>query len=687
MLQEGLTRLRVTVTVKAATGSRPPVVKEFSRNVLQWPVDVPITPRVISDADASVEVIVDAIGEAGPIAQARVASHFSPNKLRLLRVDLYRCPGRPDGFICAPSGCTGETCEVCDRRGDCVAVPLVDTTEYRMPEENSGEPSTAADADARVGAESESEGGVDAVDASIADATRVFDAGQADSNSGEGPREAGTAGPSDGSNVPANDSSTVITGPSDSGSSNLTSDSGTTSSTEVCTPNPCANGGTCSRTGTRCTCQPGFSGPNCQTDVCAPNPCLHGGTCSRTGGQASCSCVGYVGSRCETVIDGCANNPCGSPNTCVNGLNDYSCTCASGYLQITPKRCAPRFNELSTRNGTCALTSDRQGICWGLPDTPSSAPQRIPEVTSNVFAVAVGTRHRCALVASGSNTVPYCWGDNQDGALGNGSTTSSSIPVLVTGVSNSNSLALGFSHTCATTPAGQVYCWGRNVEGQLGDGTGRDSTRPVSVAGLSDALAIASGDYHTCALRRSGAVVCWGVNISGQLGDGTTNQANSPVAVSGLSGVTHVAAGYGHTCAVVGDGTVRCWGNNHRAELGIGAAGDSSSAPLVVPSVTQVVQIGAGSEHTCARTRDSRVFCWGTNSVGEFGDGTLDPALQPVEVTSSWPKLVQIAAGGNVTCGVAVDGNVFCSGANVGGQLGASTSGLYSQVPVRVIPP
>jgi len=108
-----------------------------------------------------------------------------------------------------------------------------------------------------------------------------------------------------------------------------------------------------------------------------------------------------------------------------------------------------------------------------------------------------------------------------------------------------------------------VQCWGRNESGQLGDGTTANRVTPVAVSGLSGATALAVGGAHTCALLPTGTAQCWGRNESGRLGDGTSGGFRAtPVVVSGLSGATALAAGGAHTCALFQTGTAQCWGEN-----------------------------------------------------------------------------------------------------------------------------
>jgi alpha-tubulin suppressor-like RCC1 family protein len=338
---------------------------------------------------------------------------------------------------------------------------------------------------------------------------------------------------------------------------------------------------------------------------------------------------------------------------------------------------------------TCGLRVSGQMACWGdnfagaLGDgttTDRHTPVAVTGLT-DVIAATAGFGHTCALRINGHVA---CWGRNWYGQVGDNTTTHRQIPVAVTGLTDVTAVAANdqSQHTCALRSNGEVACWGYNEAGQLGDGTTTHRQTPVAVVDLTDATAITTGTYHTCALRGDGQVTCWGHNVEGQLGDGTTTDRHTPVAVVGITDATAIAAGENHSCALRSSGEVACWGG---FPLGDGTA-NSSLTPVAVVGLTDATAITVGGHHTCALRSNGRVACWGSNLMGQLGDGTTTHRHSPVAVVGLTDATAVV--GGEVhTCALRRAGHVVCWGANLYGALGDGTTvDRHSPVPVGPFP-
>lgn len=335
---------------------------------------------------------------------------------------------------------------------------------------------------------------------------------------------------------------------------------------------------------------------------------------------------------------------------------------------------------------TCALLVTGGTRCWGANDRgqlgDGTTTTRLSAVTvgglTGAIAIAAGANHTCALRAD-HNVV--CWGANERGQLGDGSTTDRSLPVSVSGLSGVIAIAAGAVHTCASLDDGTVRCWGGNGAGQLGDGTTAARTTPTPVSGLNEVTAISSKFRTTCALRTNSRVRCWGSNASGQLGEGTTINRSSPTLVGGLTDAVAVATGNNHACAIRATGTAVCWGANGSGQLGDGTT-TNRTTPVTATGLSGLADLTAGTSHTCARRTDGTAVCWGADDVGQLGDGGSVNPTGAVTVGGLMDVAV-IRAGGSHTCAL-TSGFVRCWGGNQSGQVGDGTT-TNRPVPTSVI--
>lgn len=256
-------------------------------------------------------------------------------------------------------------------------------------------------------------------------------------------------------------------------------------------------------------------------------------------------------------------------------------------------------------------------------------------------------------------------------------------------------VSAGSYHTCALTDRGAAYCWGQNIDGQLGDGTQGTQLTPVPVKGDLTFTLIAAGDVHTCALTPLGEAYCWGSNWAGQLGEGGQVLASrDPMRSAPGLVFTSLSAGGAHTCGLLQGGEAYCWGNSFYGQLGIGTRGtavrtSTEPEPRRVVGNLRFASVSAGGEHTCALTRAGEAYCWGSGLFAQLGDGTDSIRLVPTRVAST-ENFGTIAAGGvgsdlGHTCAIAGLAT-YCWGDNSWGQLGSPLEECKSFWSCKFVP-
>jgi len=337
-----------------------------------------------------------------------------------------------------------------------------------------------------------------------------------------------------------------------------------------------------------------------------------------------------------------------------------SATDASGFSGNSPSITTQSQMSLASiaagigASSSCGVATDGNVWCWGANDVGdlgngTTVDRSLPEKVSGnltMTSLSGGDSHACGVTTSG---VVQCWGGNVNGQLGDNTVTSRSIPAAIISSLTFIAVAAGDQHSCALTSGGDVYCWGSNSNGQLGNGSqASNSTTPIKVvAGVSFA-SIGAGGYHTCGITVGGDAYCWGLNASGQLGDSSLANRSIPVAVTGGFKFTSVSAGESHTCGVASDGKAYCWGDDKYGQLGFGIPVAQKTSPTAVAAGLPFVALSAGGFHTCGIASDSRAWCWGDNSTGELGVANPTNNASPSAVAGGL-LFKSISAGGGPT--------------------------------------
>lgn len=337
---------------------------------------------------------------------------------------------------------------------------------------------------------------------------------------------------------------------------------------------------------------------------------------------------------------------------------------------------------------SCALDETGRAYCWGQNDAGqlgdgTTANKSTPTPAAGALRfrrITVGVGVTCALT---NDNEPYCWGSNSSAALGDGTQTNRSAPTPVSGGLHFTEIATSGQLTCGVTAAGAVYCWGENGVGQLGVGTAQVETCvsnlgnpdfpcsrvPLPVVGGLTFAALTTGAGHACGLTAQGELYCWGFG-SNFWGNGTGG-GSQPTPVPAAVGFTfsEVTAGALHTCGIVSPSAAYCWGN--ATQFGVIGTGatDMTQTTPALLPSIAAVHMDAGGLLSCAVVTDGRAFCWGFNEAGGIGDGTTTFRTTPTAV-STGQSFTSIAAAGRHACGRIANGQVYCWGENLWGELG-----------------
>ena len=390
--------------------------------------------------------------------------------------------------------------------------------------------------------------------------------------------------------------------------------------------------------------------------------------------------------------------------------------------------------QISTNTSfSCAIASSGTNAgkvyCWGdnlnvssMGSAGVSAPlsSQLPEGVSTYNQLSTNASFSCAIAGSGTNAGKvYCWGGGLSGQIGNGVSSSVNVPTSVTmpsGVNSFSQVSTNSNFSCALAgsgeSAGKVYCWGGGGSGRIGNGITTDATIPTLVTmplGVNSFSQVSTNSNFSCALAGSGTnagkVYCWGVGTSGQIGNGASSSVNVPTQAtmpSGVDGFSQVSTNSSFSCALAGIGEsvgkVYCWGNGTNGQIGNGA-NSTVNVPtsVTMPSgVDGFSQVSTNSSFTCALagsgTNVGTVYCWGTGTSGQIGNGASSSVNAPTQATmpSGVNSFSQVSTNPNFSCALAGSGEsagkVYCWGTGTNGQIGNGAN-TNVNVPTPVIMP
>lgn len=421
-----------------------------------------------------------------------------------------------------------------------------------------------------------------------------------------------------------------------------------------------------------------FNGTTCYGKFADdPTVCSTKGVCIS---ENKCQCgPGYGGIDCSSA--GCFGIPQNHSSVC-SGNGDCAggdaCVCRPGY---TGQQCERRITGYLYLLGRGDLGQMANDYTFDklVPEAATQAlfGQRIRQVMS-------GSDYSLAITEAGG---VFGFGVNNMGQLGDNSTVNRFIPVSVVGLDAVHIISgcAGKAHSVLVDDAGHLYTFGSNSKGQLGTGDTVSRSVPILITGNllgRKVVQVACGDAHTAVLTDDGAVFSFGSNDLGQLGLGD-NTAIVPVPTQvGIGVIDHfkihqIASGANHMMAIGPYGLLYLWGSNSVGQLGDGGyiLRRYAPSPILNSDFTfkTAISVAASTDNSYALFDNGDFYSWGSSAVGQLGDNDTIAIMKPFPVRLTYPYLTNLAsvsAGYSTAFVLAHDGSAHAWGLNNYGQLG-----------------
>lgn len=301
----------------------------------------------------------------------------------------------------------------------------------------------------------------------------------------------------------------------------------------------------------------------------------------------------------------------------------------------------------------------------------------VPVGPIGVFSVGAGA-HVCS--TSSTTELSYCWGTGTQGRTALGTGTNADRPTRTIVPEAIQAISAGRYHTCFITKqltpmnGGDIKCFGVSTEGQCG--TISSMVLPGQTTAGPLWSMVATGENFTCVARGREAR-CMGGGANGQLGNGATPASSaalvSVIAPWGASDtIRQLDADQTTACVVTSANEAYCWGSGY------------GSTPVRIMQAN-VRSIAVGTSHACIVTNGDDLYCWGTNSSGQLGDGTMSTRPTPTLINvNGGVSIASVATGGATTCAIDVMGVLYCWGDNTYGNVGTGSMAGSVLTPTRI---